>query len=154
MNTTEEQKMTGLQRMLRTKLYETGLRAQVMNISNQGQVKETFDGINELTGLARLTAVHEEKTLFPSLAITAPFMVSLLEQELEKINLLLEKLNVLMDHWEHSFSIHEKSKLVQKVQFAFNDWMAQQLQYMNKLELLGQDSAKTEVEDNLMIVAA
>lgn len=154
MITTDEQKMNRLQRSLRTDLYETGLQVQVMNNSNHRQVKETFERINALIGLAKLTTVEEEKIFFPSLAITAPFMVTLLEQEKEKINLQVEKLGSLMDEWDESFSNNEKVRLGMKVQFAFNDWMANLLHYMNKQQLLLHQEFEVETEEKSMVVAA
>lgn len=154
MTTRDDQKMNGLQRALRVDLYETGLQVQVMNNSNHRQAKEIFDRINALIGLAKLTHVEEEKIFFPSLAITAPFIVTLLEQEKEKINLQVDRLSLLMDEWEESFSPNEKAGLSLQVQFAFNDWMAYLLQYMNKQQMLIHQASEVKLKEKAVVVAA
>jgi hypothetical protein len=153
MKTTEEKRIGGLQKELRTRLYETGLRVQVMNAVNQEQARETIEGICELIGFANLTTVEEEKTLFPTLAISAPFIVTLLEQEQDRIHEISEKLCISIDQWENSISIKEKQKLTLMIQFGFNDWMAIIIQYLNKQQLL-QVENETEMVEKLRVVEA
>ncbi|HLO80692.1 MAG TPA: hypothetical protein VK166_07025 [Chitinophagaceae bacterium] len=153
MRTTEENRIGGLQKELRTRLYETGLQVQVMNAGKQDQVRRTIDGICELIGFAKLTTIEEEKTLFPSLAISAPFMVSLLEQEQMRMHEISEKLCISIEQWENSISVREKQRLAIMIQFGYNDWMANLLQYLNKQQLL-HISAETEAAETLLEVVA
>ena len=74
MKTADEKRVLGLQKELRLRLYEMGLRIQLMN--EHDQVRETIDGICELIGFAKLTKKEEEKHLFPSLAILAAVPVT------------------------------------------------------------------------------
>lgn len=143
MKTKEENRVGGLQKELRMKLYEMGLRIQLMNEGNQEQVRETIDGICELIGFSRLTKKEEEKNLFPSLAISAPFMVSLLEHEQERIIEMGEKLCIVIEQWENSFTARQQQYTIQQIQISFNDWMANLLQYLNKQQLL-----QTEIEEH------
>jgi hypothetical protein len=153
MRTTEEKRIGGLQKELRTRLYEAGLQVQVMNAGNQDQVRRTIDGICELIGFAKLTTVEEEKILFPSLAISAPFMVSLLEQDQERLHDIGEKLCILIEQWENSISTREKQRLATLIQFGYNEWMATLLQYLNKQQLLYVE-AEAETAETLLEVEA
>jgi hypothetical protein len=153
MKTAEEKRVLGLQKELRLKLYEMGLRIQLMNERNQEQVKGTIDGICELIGFAKLTKKEEEKNLFPSLAISAPFMVSLLEQEQECILELGEKVCISIEQWENSFTGKQQQQSLQQIQLGFNDWMAKLLQYLNKQQLL-QTSVEQQREKKSISVAA
>jgi hypothetical protein len=153
MKTTEEKRIGGLQKELRTRLYEMGLQVQVLHAGNQDRVKNTIDGICELIGFAKLTTVEEERTLFPKLAISAPFMVTLLEQEQERMIDCGEKVCIVIEQWENSISAKERKRLTRLVQFGFNDWMANLLQYLNKQQLLHIE-AETEAVEELLVVEA
>jgi hypothetical protein len=154
MKTTEEKRIGGLQKELRTRLYEMGLQVQVLNAANQERVRDTMDGICELIGFAKLTTVEEERTLFPKLAISAPFMVTLLEQEQERMIECGEKVCIIIEQWENSISAKEKQRLTRLVQFGFNDWMANLLQYLNKQQLLHIEAESETVEELLVVEAA
>lgn len=154
MKTTEEKRIGGLQKELRTRLYEMGLQVQVLNAGNQDRVRETMDGICELIGFAKLTTVEEERTLFPKLAIAAPFMVTLLEQEQERMIDSGEKLCIIIEQWENSISTKEKQRLTRLVQFGYNDWMANLLQYLNKQQLLQVETEAEEIEPLVVVEAA
>jgi hypothetical protein len=153
MKTAEEKRVLGLQKELRLRLYEMGLRIQLMNERNQEQVRETIDGICELIGFAKLTKKEEERNLFPSLAISAPFMVSLLEQEQDRMLDLGEKICIYIEHWENSFTGKQQEDSIQQIQLGFNDWMANLLQYLNKQQLL-QKGVEEQREKNSIAVAA
>jgi hypothetical protein len=154
MRTTEEKRIEGLQKELRTRLFEMGLQVQVLHAGNQERVRVTMDGICELIGFAKLTTVEEERTLFPKLAISAPFMVTLLEQEQERMINSGEKLCIIIEQWENSISTKEKQRLTQLVQFGFNDWMANLLQYLNKQQLLQVEAESEEIEELQVVEAA
>ena len=154
MKTAEERKVLGLQKELRLKLYEMGLRIQLMNERNQEQVKQTIDGICELIGFARLTKKEEEKNLFPSLAISAPFMVSLLEQDQQHILELGEKVCIAIEQWENSFTGRQQQLGLQQVRFGFNDWMANMLQYLNKQDILFSSVEEQQEKKSLKVAAA
>lgn len=143
-----------MQKELRTRLYEMGLQVQVLQAGNQERVRETMDGICELIGFAKLTTIEEEKTLFPTLAISAPFMVTLLEHDQERIVGIGERLSINIEQWENSISTREKQKLTRLVQFGFNDWMANLLQYLNKQQLLEVEAESEEIEQPLVVEAA
>ena len=131
-----------------------GLRIQLMNERNQEQVRETIDGICELIGFAKLTKKEEEKHVFPSLAISAPFMVSLLEQEQDRVLELGEKLFVSIEQWENSFTGRQQERSVQQIQLVFNDWMANLLQYLNKQQLLHTSVEDQREKKTVTVVAA
>lgn len=154
MKTTDEKRTRGLQKELRKRLYEMGLRIQLLNAGNQEQVKELIDGICELIGFAKLTTVEDEKNLFPPLAISAPLMVSLLEQEQERIHEVAEKLCISIEHWENSFSTKEKSRYLINIRFGFHDWMTNLLQYLNKQELLRHELSDLSMEETEIGVVA
>ncbi len=153
MRTTEEKRIGGLQKELRSRLYETGLRIQVLDAGNHEQVKETLDGICELIGFAKLTTVEEEKLLFPSLAISAPFMVSLFEQEQERMHEIGEKLCISIEQWENSLSTREKQRQIQLIRFGYNEWMANVMLYLNKRQMIQADE-NTEVSEKFLVVEA
>jgi hypothetical protein len=154
MKTTEEKRIEGLQKELRTRLYEMGLQVQVLNAANQERVRDTMDGICELIGFAKLTTVEEERTLFPKLAISAPFMVTLLEQDQERMIECGEKVCIIIEQWENNISAKEKQRLTRLIQFGFNDWMANLLQYLNKQQLLHIEAESEKVEELLVVEAA
>jgi len=154
MKTTEEKRVLGRQKELRLRLYEMGLRIQLMNERNQEQVRETIDGICELIGFAKLTKKEEEKHLFPSLAISAPFMVSLLEQEQDHILELGEKVCISVEQWENSFTGRQQQQSIQQIQLGYNDWMANLLQYLNKQQLLHTTAEEQREKKPLTVVAA
>lgn len=154
MRTTEEKKIGGLQKELRTRLFEMGLRVQVLNAGNQERVRETMDGICELIGFAKLTTIEEERILFPKLAISAPNMVTLLEQEQERMTDCGEKVCMIIEQWENSISAKEKQRLTRLVQFGFNNWMANLLQYLNKQQLLEVEAESEEVKPLVVVEAA
>lgn len=64
-----------------------------------------------------------------------------------------ERLGRLMEEWDESFSTNEKARLCMKVQFAFNNWMAYLLQYLNKQQMLNLES-EVEVEKKGLVGAA
>lgn len=150
MRTTNDQKVSGLQKELRTRLYETALRIQSINAARQEQVKQAIDEICELIGFAKLTSVEEEKSLFPAFAITAPFMVTLLEQEKEKINEISEKLCINIEQWENSIATKEKQRMISLIQFSYNEWMVNFLFYLNKQQLL---QIENDSEEKIKLVA-
>ena len=154
MKTVEENRVLGLQKDLRLRLYEMGLRIQLMNERNREQVRETIEGICELIGFAKLTKKEEEKNLFPSLAISAPFMVSLLEQEQDRILELGEKISIVVEQWENSITGKQQLSCIQQIQLGFNDWMANLLQYLNKQQLLQAGVEEQRAKKPLVVAAA
>jgi hypothetical protein len=154
MKTAEENRVLGLQKELRLRLYEMGLQIQLMNERNQEQVRETIDGICELIGFAKLTKKEEEKNLFPSLAISAPFMVSLLEQDQDRILELGEKISIVVEQWENSVTVKQQQHSIQQIQLGFNDWMASLLQYLNKQQLLQTGVEEQRAKKPLAVAAA
>jgi hypothetical protein len=154
MRKTEENRTLGLQKELRTRLYEMGLRVQVLNAGNHEQVRETLDGICELIGFAKLTTIEVEKSLFPALAVSAPMVVSLLEQEQDRMLEIAEKLCIQIEHWESSISTNEKQRLTLMIQFGFNNWMTSLLQYLNKHQLLQLETEKEAVQTLVVVEAA
>jgi hypothetical protein len=154
MKKAEENRVLALQKELRLRLYEMGLRIQLMNERNQEQVRETIDGICELIGFAKLTKKEEEKSLFPSLVISAPFMVSLLEQEQERILGLGEKISIGVEQWENSVTSKQQQSSIHKIQLGFNDWMASLLLYLNKQQLLQAGVEEQRAKKTLVVAAA
>jgi hypothetical protein len=115
-------------------------------MGDAGQVKETMEGICELIGFAKLTTVEESRNLFPTLAISAPFMVNLLEQEQEKLDLQAERICEVMDLWEDSLSNSERRKLGMEMMQLFNQWTVEILQYLNRQQSVAETLVATEEE--------
>jgi len=155
---TTEHRTGNLQKALRTKVFETGLQMQAINMGNVVEAKDTIDRICELIGFAKLTTVEETKNVFPMLAITAPFMVNLLEQEQEKLDQQAERICEAMDSWEESLSLGQKRKLGKEMALLFNDWITNLLQYLNRqqtiLDSITVDGDEENAAEKLLVVAA
>ncbi len=65
-----------------------------------------------------------------------------------------EKLSINIEQWENSISAKEKLRLTRLIQFSFNDWMANLLQYLNKQQLLHIEAETEEVEPIAVVEAA
>ncbi len=142
-----------LQHELRTRLFETGLR--VLQMKSEKVVRETLDQIGGLIGFTALSALEDEKHVFPALAAQAPFMVSLLEQEQDKNRKLSERLCQATELHEESISGEEKKMNLKMIRLSFNDWMTQVLNYLNKQQLVMQemnDGVLVEEEELVLVL--
>ena len=144
MRTLDRKRAKVSQHQLRTRLFETGLLVQ--ELGHETDAKETIDEINTVIGLTALNTLADGKNVFPAIVAIAPHMVSLLEQEQEKSQMLSEKLCTAIEHFEEGFSEDEKRIDFKLIRFTFNDWMAQVLSYLNKLELVVQELIEEDVE--------
>lgn len=142
-----------LQHELRKRLFETGLRA--LEMKNQKEVRETLDQMCGLIGFTAFTALEDEKNVFPTLAASSPFMVSLMEQEQEKNRRLSERLAQVTEMYEESISAEEKKRTIKMIRLSFNDWMTQVLTYLNKQQLVMQemnDDVLVEEEELVLVL--
>ena len=152
MRTTDWKKARALQHQLRTGLFETGLLVQ--QLGNETDARKTIDEINSVIGLTALTALEDGKNIFPAIVAVGPHMVSLLEQEQEKIQELSERLCTAIENLEEGFSQSEKRMELNVTRHVFHDWMTQVLSYLNKLELVMEGLKEEDVVAERKVLVA
>jgi hypothetical protein len=150
-----ENKINGLHKDLRTRMFEKGLQAQMIDGMEMKQVKKFMEGVRELVGFSRLVLIEEEKSFFPGIISVAPFMIPLLEQEHTKVEELGERICVLADDFEEAYADSEKMNAIMLLQSAFYEWMAFTMQHLVREELIMKQAMTQEsVQERVLSLVA
>jgi len=131
-----DNRINGLHKELRNRMYAAGLQSEIMHERNNEGAKKFLDGLKELVGFAALVVMEEERSFFPGIISVAPFMVPLLEQEHAKMDELGEKICILADDYEEAYADSERMNTMMSVIIAYHEWMAFMMQHLLKEEMI------------------
>ena len=62
-----DNRINGLHKELRNRMYAAGLQSEIMHEGNNEGAKKFLDGLKELVGFAALVVMEEERVFFPGL---------------------------------------------------------------------------------------
>jgi hypothetical protein len=141
MKQAEENRINSLQKDLMKRMFESGLQVQVIEDGSREQKKEFFEGLKELAGFSALVMMEEERSLFPGIITVAPFMIPLLEQEHMKVKELGERICILADDYEESYTDIERMNTILQTRSAYNEWMAFVIQHLVREEMIVKQAA-------------
>jgi hypothetical protein len=136
MKQAEENRINSLQKDLMKRMFESGLQAQVIEDGSREQKKEFLEGLKELAGFSALVMMEEERSLFPGIISVAPFIIPLLEQEHMKVKELGERICVLADDYEESYTDNERMNTILQTRSAYHEWMAFVMQHLVREEMI------------------
>ena len=151
-----ENRINDLHKELRTKMFESGLRGQMIDGKDMKQVKSFLEGIKALVGFSSLVILEEERSFFPNIISVAPFMIPLLEQEHSKMAELGEKICILADDYEEAYADSERINTMMSVSIAYHEWMAFMMQHLLKEEMIMRqvNTEETTEKKQFTLVAA
>jgi hypothetical protein len=141
MKQVEENRINSLHKDLMKRMFESGLQAQVIEDGSREQKKDFLEGLKELAGFSALVMMEEERSLFPGIISVAPFMIPLLEQEHLKVKELGERICVLADDYEESYTDNERMNTILQSRSAYCEWMAFVMQHLVKEEMIVKQAA-------------
>ena len=141
MKQAEENRINSLQKDLMKRMFESGLQAQVIEDGSREQKKEFLEGLKELAGFSALVMMEEERSLFPGIISVAPFIIPLLEQEHMKVKELGERICVLADDYEESYTDNERMNTILQTRSAYHEWMAFVMQHLVREEMIVKQAA-------------
>jgi hypothetical protein len=141
MKQAEENRINSLHKDLMKRMFESGLQAQVIEDGSREQKKDFLEGLKELAGISALVTMEEERSLFPGIISVAPFMIPLLEQEHLKVKELGERICVLADDYEESYTDNERMNTILQSRSAYCEWMAFVMQHLVKEEMIVKQAA-------------
>src|SRR5689334_1455648 len=124
---------------LRALLYDTALVIQRTDFSNEDQVRVTFKKIEKVLWLFEGHANVEDSMVFPMLQAVAPDVVEDFEQQHETDHALSHDLQNIMVAYNFARTQTEMLQAGNKVLHAFNEFVAFNLQHMNKEETIIND---------------
>jgi hypothetical protein len=121
---------------LRAWLFEAGLRLQQTDFSNKHKGPALVAELKQIVKVLQKHTWNEDNNLFPKVEAVAPFVIALFEQEHEKDNELAIKLHSWLDKYTEAVTEKERLKAGISILHTFNEFIAFNLQHMNKEEMI------------------
>lgn len=121
---------------LRALLYDTALKIQHTDFADDTAAAKTFDQVNTVLWLFESHADIEDSMVFPMVQQAAPHIVEEFEKEHETDHRLGEELKTQMKAYYTSKDETEKIKAGTAVFLAFNEFIAFNLNHMNREETI------------------
>jgi hypothetical protein len=121
---------------LRTWLFETGIRIQETDFSS------TQEGMKSVTLLKKVLNVTDRKStidethVLPVLVLHAPYMVSLMDAEIQRVNGISERLSGYISNYMQPGTETYHTATGFSIQQVYSEFMGSVLIYMNRLETL------------------
>lgn len=121
---------------LKVWLFETGTKIQQTDFSNVSEGQQMIKELQDLLKSLDRKAFLETQYFLPALALTAPYVVSIVEEETRQLKDLSSRLNKKLEHYLLPGTDGHYSSAGQLIQQAFIEFLSFMLMYMNRQESL------------------
>src|SRR5436190_962772 len=119
---------------LRSMLFEAGAKIQQTDFTKSKEANAAIDAIKQSTRSFLYHLSKEDKIIYHSVVLYAPYIVAMIEQTNLKDQLLAESINNIIDQQSKQDAKNEAIAFAHQLQAAFFEFTAAVLQHMNKEE--------------------
>jgi hemerythrin-like domain-containing protein len=119
---------------LRSMLFEAGAKIQQTDFTKGKEANAAIDAIKQSTRSFLYHLSKEDKIIYHSVVLYAPYIVAMIEQINLKDQLLAESINNIIDQQSKQDTKNETIAFGHQLQAAFFEFTAAVLQHMNKEE--------------------
>jgi hemerythrin-like domain-containing protein len=119
---------------LRSMLFEAGAKIQQTDFTKGKEANAAIDAIKQSTRSFLYHLSKEDKIIYHSVVLYAPYIVAMIEQINLKDQLLAESINNIIDQQSKQDTKNETIAFAHQLQAAFFEFTAAVLQHMNKEE--------------------
>jgi hypothetical protein len=121
---------------LKVWLFETGTRVQQTDFTNVSEGQQMVKELQDLLKSLERKAFLEDQYFLPALALTAPYVVSIVEEEKRQVKDLSSRLNKKLEQYLLPGTTGHYSSTGHFIQQAFIEFLSYILMYMNRQESL------------------
>jgi len=115
-------------------LFDAGAKIQQTDFTKNKQASAAIDVIQQSTRSFLYHLSKEDKIIYLSVVLYAPYIVAMIEQTNLKDQVLAESIDKIIDQYREQDTKKEKVAFGQKLQAVFFEFTAAVLQHMNKEE--------------------
>jgi len=115
-------------------LFEAGAKIQQTDFTKSKEANAAIDAIKQSTRSFLYHLSKEDKIIYHSVVLYAPYIVAMIEQTNLKDQLLAESINNIIDQQSKQDAKNEAIAFAHQLQAAFFEFTAAVLQHMNKEE--------------------
>ena len=119
---------------LRSMLFDAGAKIQQTDFTKSKEANAAIDAIKQSTRSFLYHLSKEDKIIYHSVVLYAPYIVAMIEQTNLKDQLLAESINNIIDQQSKQDAKNEAIAFAHQLQAAFFEFTAAVLQHMNKEE--------------------